>query len=42
MENDADGNRVEKTRFTSRWDGDASCEDWLNLKYLGKYYWFCY
>ena len=42
MENDADGNRVEKTRFTPRWDGDASCEDWLNLKYPGKHHRFCH
>jgi len=42
METDAEGNRVEKTRFTPRWEGDASCEDWLNGEYPNKHHRFCH
>jgi len=37
-----DGTRVELERFVPRWDGDASCEDWLNLKFPGKHHRFCH
>ena len=42
LETDVDGNRVEKTRFTPRWEGDASCEDWLNATFPDKHHRFCH
>ena len=34
--------RVEKVRFIPRWDGDASCEDWLNIRFPDMHHRFCH
>ncbi|OUS48913.1 pseudouridylate synthase, 23S RNA-specific [Ostreococcus tauri] len=41
-ESDADGNVTEKKRFEPRWEGDASCEDWLNATYPNMHHRFCH
>ena len=34
--------RVEQVRFLPRWDGDASCEDWLNITFPDMHHRFCH